>query len=107
MGTSRGGSGKDDSAWKMSESDVVGGFESSNGGGPDGSGGFSRKSRKSSTTSSTVTLIHKPTGLKVVGAVPAGHYSRAEMIKKRSQLRAELWTLLEMEVSQALRIPGR
>jgi hypothetical protein len=78
----RGGDGKGSAKWKMSEEDVTGGLVMTSGSGPDGSGGNSKQSRKGRTTSSTMTLIHKPTGVQVVGAVPKGHYSRAEMIKQ-------------------------
>jgi len=99
--------GKSGTKWRMSEGDVTDGLVMTSGRGPDRSGGISMQSRKGRTTSPTMTLIHKPTGLKVVGSIPAGHYSRAEMIKERVQLRARLWAELEAEVSHALRIPGQ
>jgi len=90
----------------MDKGDVVDGFTGSTSGSGRG-GRMARTSRKSSTTASTLTLIHAPTGIRVVGTVPAGHYTRTAMIAERKRLRAELWTQLEGEVAKSMRLPGR
>jgi hypothetical protein len=70
-------------------------------------GRVARTSRKNDTRSLKLFLLHKPTGIRVEGAVPEGHYSRPEMIREREQLRATLWTQLERMVAKELRVPGR
>jgi hypothetical protein len=90
--------------WAMSGDDVrMGGYGTSSG----HSKPLARSSRRNGLTSSTMYLIHKPTGLRVDGTVPSGHYSRKEMVKERERLHKHLWDELERKVANHLRIPGR
>lgn len=98
--------GKKTEPWKMNEKDVVDGTTGSSGGSHRG-GRMARTSRKGSLSSSTLTLIHRPTGLRVSGTVAEGHYSHAEMTSERKHLREELWNQLEDAVAKSMRLPGR
>ena len=90
--------------WAMSRDDVrMGGYGTSSG----HSKPLARSSRRDGLTSSTMHLIHQPTGLRVDGTVPRGHYSRKEMVKERERLHKHLWDELERKVANHLRIPGR
>jgi hypothetical protein len=52
-------------------------------------------------------LEHRPTGVKVRGEIPDGHYSRGEMSALKQQLLDRLRGELEIKVASALRIAGR
>lgn len=52
-------------------------------------------------------LKHIPTGIEVIGEVPAGHYSNKEMRSAREKLRAELQERLRVAVAGHLRIRGQ
>jgi hypothetical protein len=88
----------------MAKEDVGGGFHGSSSG---HSKPLARSSRRDGVTSSTVFLIHYPTGLRAEGTVPEGRYSRGEMIKERERLNRLLWDELERKVAKHLRIPRR
>ena len=90
----------------MNEKDVIEGTRGTTGGSHRG-GRMARTSRRGGLTSSTLTLIHRPTGTQVVGTVPEGHYSHAEMTAQGKRLRAELWDQLEDSVAKSMRLSGR
>lgn len=92
--------------WKMNEKDVIEGVVGSSGGSHRG-GRMARTSRKGSMSSSTLTLVHGPTEIRVSGTVPEGHYSHSEMTAERKHLREELWKQLEDAVAKSMRLPGR
>jgi len=97
---------KKSAPWAMAAKDVCEGFTGSTSGGSR-AGRLARTSRSDSVTSSTVFLVHHPTGIRVEATIPPGHYSRAEMISERNRLKAVLWEELERNVSTAMRLPGR
>ena len=68
---------------------------------------FGNFERKLKVTSRTVNLTHTPTGIKVYGEIPDGHYSRKEMRSLTEKLREKLWAELENKVARHLKIPGR
>ena len=88
----------------MAKEDVGGGIHGSSSG---HSKPLTRSSRRDGITSSTVFLVHHPTGLRVEATVPPGRYSRKEMIKERERLNDLLWEELERKVATHLRIPGQ
>ncbi len=90
----------------MEEKDVVEGTTGTSGG-SHRSGKIARTSRKGSLSSSTLTLVHRPTGLQASGTVSAGYYSHAEMTAERKRLREELWNQLEDAVAKSMRLPRR
>lgn len=51
-------------------------------------------------------MEHRPTGVRVEGAIEEGHYSRNEMRKLKEALRQRLLAELERQVGRRLRIPG-
>jgi hypothetical protein len=63
--------------------------------------------RKTSETGLVMELTHRPTGEKVSGGVPGGHYSKSEMLVLRQRLHSELFSELEKKVARHLRLPGR
>lgn len=63
--------------------------------------------RKLKVTSRTVNLTHVPTGIKVFGDIPDGHYSKKEMRGLTDKIREKLWAELEDKVARHLKIPGR
>lgn len=70
-------------------------------------GQLTKQSRATGLTSYTIELIHKPTGVRALGEIPPGHYSRQEMIKKRAELRQRLFEELKEKVPAFLKLPGR
>jgi len=64
-------------------------------------------SRKLGVSSYYYELEHRPTGVKVRGEIPDGHYSRGEMSALKQQLLDRLWSELGIKVAAALRIAGR
>jgi hypothetical protein len=65
------------------------------------------QSRALDVSGCQIRLMHRPTGIEVAGEVPEGHYSRAEMTRRKADLRARLYGELEQRVARHLRIPGR
>lgn len=86
--------------WQLNPAEVTSGMHGLSSG---KSGQFERKLK---TTSSTIFLIHMPTGLRVEGQVPAGNYSKKEMQQKREQLKQSLYLQLEQLVAKHLKIKG-
>lgn len=70
-------------------------------------GQLTKQSRAYGLTSYTIELTHKPTGVKAIGEVLPGHYSRQEMIRQRKQLKDKLLQELEEKVPAFLRLPRR
>ena len=70
-------------------------------------GQLTKQSRAYGLTSYTIELTHQPTGVKAIGEVPWGHYSRQEMIRQRKRLKDKLFQELEEKVPAFLRLPGR
>jgi len=66
-----------------------------------------RYSRALDERSRKCTLTHEPTGIKAVGTIPTGHYSKKHIQKLCDELFAKLFTELEAKVARALRVPGR
>lgn len=64
-------------------------------------------SRALDTTRAEIRLTHRPSGIEVRGVIPSGHRSRKTMRRLRAELRARLWSELELAVARHLRIPGR
>lgn len=65
------------------------------------------QSRALDVSGCQIRLTHRPTGIEVAGEVPEGHYARAEMTRRKEDLRARLFAELEQRVARHLRIPGR
>jgi hypothetical protein len=95
---------KKSDGWTMAKEDVGGGIHGSSSG---HSKPLTRSSRRDGITSSTVFLVHYPSGLRVEATVPPGRHSRKEMIKERERLNDLLWEELERKVATHLRIPGQ
>lgn len=66
-----------------------------------------RLPRKLDTSSCAYTLTHAPTGVRVYGEVPKGHYSRQQLARLRQKLLNQLLSELEQKVTAYLRLPGR
>ncbi len=64
-----------------------------------------RYSRAIMLSGAELVLQHRPTGIEVRGALPAGHYSRKEMRQLRQRLYEELYAALEQAVARVLRLP--
>jgi hypothetical protein len=85
--------------WKLNEADVC----QMGGGGYMKSHGHPTKTQRAVE----VTLLHRPTGIRVTLQSPLASMSRPAAAKMRAQMREELWPKLEELVTQHLRIPGR
>lgn len=70
-------------------------------------GQLTKQSRANGVTSYLIELTHLPTGVKAIGEVPPGHYSRQEMIRQRQLLKDKLFQELEEKVPAFLRLPGQ
>jgi len=88
--------------WKLNPKEVESG-----GGGVSSSGKNGQFSRRLKITSSSVMLVHIPTGITVEGTIPPGRYSKNEMKKLKEDMRRKLFAVLEAKVGRHLRIPGR
>lgn len=54
-----------------------------------------------------ITVRHRPTGIVLQGAIPEGHYSKAEMQKLKDALLERLMREMETAVARHLRLAGR
>ncbi len=66
-----------------------------------------RSSRARQTRNEVMILVHVPTSIEVSGEIPAGNYTRKEMIAERDKLHASLMAELETQVAKRLRQAGR
>jgi hypothetical protein len=89
--------------WHLNPAEVTWGTKSLNIGGR----GAARESRAKDITACQIELVHIPTGTKVVGEVPQGHYTRKQMQIFRAQLWPQLFSELESRVARVLHIPRR
>lgn len=87
--------------WQLNPEEVSWGMNSSS------SGKTGQFERKMKTTRCTLFMTHQPTGIRVEGEIPAGHYSKKEMQQKRDALMQTLFQALERLVAKRLKIRGR
>jgi hypothetical protein len=87
--------------WRLNPQEVSCGMHSSS------SGKTRQFERKLKTTSSYIFITHEPTGIRVEGEIPLGHYSKKEMQQMREALKQSLFTELERKVAAKLRVKGR
>ncbi len=73
------------------------------------SGGGNRKDfgRKSKITSRSLWMIHNPSGIRVNGEIPPGHYSKKEMKALTEDLKTKLLVELEQKVQHGNAQVGR
>ena len=62
------------------------------------SSGGSSFARKTKITSRRLWMVHNPTGIRVDGEVPSGHYSKKEMKQLTEDLKDNLLVKLEQKV---------
>ncbi len=91
---------KNEKKWRLDPKEVGSGWSGWSSGKP---GVFARAEK---ITSSRVTLKHEPTGISVVGEVPAGSYPKKTMKHLVKQLEADLFVTLERKVARHLKKPG-
>jgi hypothetical protein len=89
----------------MDGNDVTWGWEGTVRGGSRRAG--PRTSRKNQLRSERLFLIHKPTGIRIEGTIPEGHYTKTETKTAKERLWATLWAELNQKVAEKMRIPGR
>lgn len=88
---------------ELNESDIQASFGSSSSGGRR----KARQPRSLDLRSSRVELLHVPSGVKVKGEIPSGHYNRKQMQKLTLELKARLTEELGQLVGKKLRVAGR
>jgi len=54
----------------------------------------------------SIRLTHRPTGIQNEGTIPAGNYTKTEMKRKRKEMYAEVFQVLEQKVAKHLKIRG-
>lgn len=87
----------------LNESDIQASFGSSSSGGR----GKVRQPRSSDLRSARLELLHVPSGVKVNGEIPSGHYNRKQMQKLTLELKGRLAEELKQQVAKKLRVAGR
>ncbi len=69
-------------------------------------GELSKSSRAKDTKSGEIRMTHVPTGISVMGYVPAGNYSKKFWKQEQRKVEDKLFVLLEAKIAKQLRIPG-
>lgn len=87
--------------WALNPDDLSWGWHGAS------SGKRGQFARQLKTTSASVFVTHRPTGIRVEGQIPDGHYSKQQMQARREQLARQLVSELEQKVAQQLHIKGR
>lgn len=87
--------------WRLDPAEIESGWFASS------SGKKGQMARREKLTACTLFIIHRPTGIRLEGSIPEGHYSKKTMQLKRAALQEELLAQLEQAVAKALKIPGR
>ena len=66
-----------------------------------------RQQRIIDVRTAEINLVHSPTKIEVKGTIPAGNYSKKEMVRLTEALRGALFLELENKVAKFLKIPKR
>lgn len=88
---------------ELNESDI----QVSIGGSSSGGRNKMRQSRSLDLRDARIDLLHVPSGVKVSGKIPPGHYSRKQMQRLTMELKARLTEELVLLVGKKLRVAGR